>query len=129
MEALNRQLPKKIFWPVGLRAKYRCEYCGFDVLTCAQAYRCASWDHILPKSPYRSLRHAFGNLALACSSCHALKGCFDPGKEEERTSWAGKTDLADVERVMLIQRVRDYLKPMCENFDDALRSARSLVRT
>jgi predicted Rdx family selenoprotein len=98
------------------------------VLGCAQAYSGGEWDHVLPRSAYPRLRDTFANIALACRSCHYLKDRFDPGGEE-KDSWGRRTDLTDVERELLIQRVRDFLKPKREKYDETIRSAQKLLRT
>jgi len=128
-KSLNRKLGKEyeLFTAVGLRADYKCEYCGIDVLSSAQAYRGAAWDHILPRECYGHL-DTFANKALVCASCHSLKGRIDPG-ETGRDSWKDKDDLTDEERAMLIQRVRALLEPMRQKQDAAIQAAQRLLRS
>jgi 5-methylcytosine-specific restriction endonuclease McrA len=125
-DVLNRRLVMKVFHPVGLRARYKCEYCGFNVLSSSQAYRGRNSDHILPKVKYPALRDSFANRALACRACHTSKGQFDPAPGEPK--WSRKHDLTEEERQMLIERVRAHLEPKRKKEDEAIRSAAQLLR-
>lgn len=125
---LNKQLgaSHEPFSSVGLRANYRCEYCGFDVLSSRQAWHGTHWDLILPKMRHPTLALNFNNYALACASCNTLKHDYDPACNEPR--WQDLIDLTDEERELLIQRVAKYILSIQESWDKTILSARQLLR-
>lgn len=84
---------------VAVRAKFKCEYCGFDFLKSSEHYRQWCWDHIVPR--YRGGGEEPDNKAAACHICNLLKGVFDP-------SDAGKNVL----RSEKIKVAQEYIRPL-----------------
>ena len=70
---------------LGLRAGFRCEYCGRDLLASVDAYDAWQNDHIHPKSSGGG--DSFDNKAVACGTCNRAKRntVLDPGSEWNRT--------------------------------------------
>ena len=84
---------------IGIRADFRCEYCGRDLLESVNSYYSWHRDHIVPQSQGGSSR--LNNRALACRTCNFnLKRRWDP-----RTT-AGKK----AGRGELIKTVQRYVR-------------------
>lgn len=78
-------LKRKFRWSedqikLGLRAKFKCEYCDKDLLLSVDNYKLWQKDHIIPLSSkienfdYES----FENLAIACRQCNInFKGKYN----------------------------------------------------
>ncbi len=56
---------------LGIRAGFRCEYCGRDLLRSVDSYDAWQIDHIHPSS--RGGGDSFDNKAVACGTCNLLK--------------------------------------------------------
>lgn len=56
---------------VALRANFKCEYCGLDLLSNITTYDLFQIDHIYPQS--KNLDDTLENLALSCKLCNTLK--------------------------------------------------------
>ena len=57
---------------LGIRARFRCEYCGRDMLASVDDYRAWETDHIVPTSkggPADNIE----NWALSCWTCNRIK--------------------------------------------------------
>ena len=68
------------------------------VSTCWRHRRCTAAqdsDHLLPQAKYPMLISTLNNYVMACTSCHKLKGRFDPGEGDERLKGLG--DISDQE--------------------------------
>ena len=64
---------------IGERARYRCEYCGLDILGSADNYKMWENDHIVPRS--QGGTDDLDNLALSCLICNQkFKGSWNPTK-------------------------------------------------
>ena len=84
---------------IGIRAGFRCEYCGRDLLESVNSYYSWQRDHIVPKSAAGS--GGLANRALACRTCNFnLKRRWDP------RSAAGK----NASRAELIKAVKRYVR-------------------
>ncbi len=65
---------------LGIRAGFRCEYCGRDLLADVESYKSWQNDHIIPLS--RGGKNEFENMAVACRTCNFnLKGRWDRRKD------------------------------------------------
>jgi hypothetical protein len=68
----------KLGWPdwmldLGIRAKFRCEYCDKDMLADVDSYDGWQKDHIVPDG-----NDDVSNLAIACKTCNFIKRNSDP---------------------------------------------------
>jgi hypothetical protein len=92
----------------GLRADFRCEYCGRDLLASVEDYF-ANWheDHIVPRSAGGS--DDSENRAVACGPCNRMKGAWNPTLVAP--AGAGREELLAVTRVHLEEvRIRKQLE-------------------
>lgn len=61
----------------GIRANFKCEYCGLDLLENEGAYLLWSQDHIKPTTA--GGEWSDDNMAIACHACNStIKGRWDP---------------------------------------------------
>lgn len=63
---------------LGIRAEFRCEYCGRDLLASVDDYKAWAQDHLIPANPKSSGPSTFENLVIACHPCNSYKGDWDP---------------------------------------------------
>ncbi len=68
---------------VGVRAGFRCEYCGQDLIGSLNEFFSWERDHVIPKSGYDGHEDDVTNLALACHTCNSLKSTYDPREGAE----------------------------------------------
>ena len=75
---------EQIEW--GIRAGFRCEYCGRDLLASVDDYDACQADHVYPQSKGGS--NADLNRAISCKTCNFMKRDWvahaEPQTEEER---------------------------------------------
>ena len=84
---------------LGIRAGFRCEYCGKDFLRSTDDWYSWQRDHIVPRAKGGSDRTS--NKAVACYTCNfRLKGGYDPRED------AG----AGASRAALVAAVRRYVR-------------------
>ena len=60
----------------GIRAGFRCEYCGRDLLASLNDYKSWQQDHLVPESLGGA--NTFDNMVVACHPCNAYKSDWDP---------------------------------------------------
>jgi CRISPR/Cas system Type II protein with McrA/HNH and RuvC-like nuclease domain len=63
---------------VAIRAKFKCEYCGLDLITDEYTYELFQIDHIYPQSKVDL--ELFNNYALSCRLCNRLKRNHEYGE-------------------------------------------------
>lgn len=88
----------------GIRAGFKCEYCGRDLLASLDDYKAWAQDHIVPRS--RGGANTLDNMAVSCHPCNsAYKKDWDP----RSVTGAGATRGALIEatRLMIAQRRAD----------------------
>jgi len=82
---------EQIDW--GIRAGFKCEYCGRDLLASVDDFDSWHTDHIYPQSkqtePVQEVKDGL-NIAIACKTCNFMKraevfGKQPPTSEEERS--------------------------------------------
>lgn len=62
---------------IGLRAQFRCEYCGLDFYASPENYKQWEREHIVPLT--KGGTESFDNLAAACRTCnYCFKRSWDP---------------------------------------------------
>ncbi len=90
----KRELTGPLSWSpeslaLGIRAGFRCEYCGRDLLASVDAYDTWQTDHIHPTS--RGGDDSIDNKAVACGTCNRLKRhtVLDLGPESSREQMIG----------------------------------------
>ena len=71
----------------GVRAEFKCEYCGLDLLASVENYKLWQLDHIVPKKLIEEIHgnpENIENLAIACKACnYDFKWRFDPRQTAE----------------------------------------------
>lgn len=107
-EIVTEEIQKQLGWGPqnaqgGVRAGFRCEYCGKDLLSSLDEYDAWQIDHIVPKSAGGS--EELANIALACRTCNHFKHSYAPigSTRDER--------IADAKRYVLDRR-RDKLREL-----------------
>lgn len=82
-----------------IRANFRCEYCGRDLLASLDDYKAWAQDHVVPQK--RCGASGDGNMAVACHPCNsAYKKAWDPrtaagdGASREKLNEAARTMIA-----------------------------------
>lgn len=73
---------------VGVKARFRCEYCDRDLLASIEDYDSWQLDHIVPSSQHGA--DDIPNKALCCKTCNFMKSTFAPvgATREERLASA-----------------------------------------
>jgi len=81
---------------LGIRAHFRCEYCGRYLLRSVDDYDAWQIDHIAPKSGDVDVDDDCDNLAIACKTCNFMKRDWKPdpsalstGSREEKIQVIG----------------------------------------
>jgi 5-methylcytosine-specific restriction endonuclease McrA len=110
------------------------------------SFKANAHDHILPKSKYKNLyteeetryyqgnewlRHTgreYSNLALSCTRCNTQKSSWDPNGEGPLVP-LDVEDISLEQRAVLIERVRQYLRPRWARDEAELEIARRWAAT
>lgn len=83
---------------IGIRANFRCEYCGKDLLKSIANYKEWQEDHIVPLS--KGGKDTLDNIALSCRFCNVvLKKRWSPLEKNAKK----------MSREELIQEVKKHL--------------------
>lgn len=100
---------------IGLRAKFRCEYCGKYLLENIESYKEWQEDHIIPLS--KGGKDEIDNIALSCRFCNmVLKKKWNPNEDEKKLT-----------RQQLIMRVIKHLEEVKKIENDKLEIFRSII--
>lgn len=84
---------------LGIRANFKCEYCGKDLLASVENYKEWNFDHIIPKK--HGGTDDDENIAVACRTCNvSVKSRWNPAEHI-----TGKPT-----RAKLISETREYIK-------------------
>ncbi len=110
---------------IWLQSRCICEYCKVDLLRDPQTYRGAESDHILPQSLYPRLILDLSNYAMACASCHKLKGRLDVGRDAPGLKEVDS--LPPALRASLIGKVKAELESLRRQQDVQLETIRELL--
>jgi len=81
---------------VGLRADFKCEYCGKSLLESYEHYDQWQVDHIIPNGD-----NNLENLALSCKLCNFVKRQTDPSSQTDKLD---RESLISVAREIISQR-------------------------
>lgn len=132
MDELLGEMTSKYRWSIETfeltaRAKFRCEYCGRDILETFDLYRFSQTDHLLPRSRYPQLLKEETNLVVACHSCNNLKSTWDPNSKEPIVAKDVKK-LAEAERATLISRTKTHLEELRRAKGEEFEAMRKLIR-
>ena len=83
---------------LGLRAEFKCEYCGKNLLASVDNYKEWQVDHIVPLS--KGGTDDFDNLALSCRTCNVcLKNKWNPLQDSNEK----------LNREQLIKKTKEYI--------------------
>ncbi len=84
---------------VGVRARFKCEYCDKDLLASVDVYE-YHWeqDHVIPDSSGGASE--FENFAFSCRTCNQLKDDWNPAA----------TAPPDAKRADLVRVARGYVQ-------------------
>lgn len=104
---------------LGLRAKFKCEYCGKDLLKNIDDYKLWQVDHIRPKSKQGNDDCNIddcNNLAISCRQCNVnfKSNYFPMNKNTENMS---RQELIDVFKKYIIERRRNASMELSEMRD------------
>lgn len=99
----KRILVKELGWPewmveLGIRAKFRCEYCNKYMLSDIDTYDGWQKDHIIPGGD-----EDLSNLAIACKTCNFVKRHSNP---QHRSSGDDRESLLAAAREIVNERRR-----------------------
>jgi hypothetical protein len=110
------------------RARYKCEYCGLDLLQSVQAYKQFQIDHIVPKKKIADPDNYY-NVALACRHCNwDLKGRWDPRNGVDAASLEALEALEPAaRRLRLIEVVKARVPEMSSGFARDLEETRRIT--
>lgn len=104
-----------------VRADFKCEYCGLNLLTDAQHYKLWQLDHIVPRKLMMQAGRDpedLDNLAIACKPCNFdFKWRFDP-----RAAAGAKAD-----RAALIKAAKAEIERRKQVCDDELARVREII--
>ncbi len=96
-----------------VKARGRCEYCGYDLLRDRQGYASATVDHLLPKGTYgENVAEHPNNWVLSCSCCNSTKGKYDVLEQGEDAN-----DMVENKREVLIHRAKKYISGKMPEYD------------
>ena len=122
-DAARKVLMNELSWPefmieIGIRADFRCEYCGRDLLRDIDAYESLQKDHIVPRRD-----DGVDNLAVSCKTCNFLKRRTDPSIGLDDSD---RTALVKAARSIVQERRRAKQSILNRTLDavDAIRSSR-----
>jgi len=73
-----RQMGCSAHVEIWVRHRFKCAYCGEDLLKDVVRLQSAQLDHLLPKNEYPAFKDEQENLVLACFACNQWKRTFDP---------------------------------------------------
>jgi 5-methylcytosine-specific restriction endonuclease McrA len=125
MESIKKELAEKYEWApwqikAGIRAKFKCEYCGKDLLESVDNY---FWiwqiDHIKPTSKggdddYDKEQE---NLAVSCLTCNYIK-----------SDWWDESILDSESRDDKVEHAKSYIKAKREEKAAFLDRMKGLIR-
>lgn len=112
---------------VWIRDKFRCVYCGEDLLKDRIRMTSDQLDHLLPKSKYKEYAALPANLVLSCFTCNQIKRNFDPLAKlpEVRAKISPKT--FEAYQSTLIEECQHFLKSLLKVKDDILAGSIAIV--
>ena len=113
---------------IWVRDGFHCVYCNTYLLADRIRISSAQFDHILPKSEYKTYADLEDNLVLSCYCCNQIKRNWDPFSKCDASI---KSDLSRENftqyRDQLIEKCREYLKEFLEKKDGILNNSISTI--
>ena len=108
---------------LGIRAQFRCEYCGRYLLRSVDDYDTWQIDHIIPKAKCgKDVKDHCNNLAIACKTCNFLKRDWVPD------SWVpGSSPENPGARKKSIQVIRAHIQELRNDKEGQLQRIRGLA--
>lgn len=106
-------LPFLMAWLSARESDYsvKCAYCGLPLLSPeSNSLAHGTIDHLLPKKTYPQLAAAQSNAVPCCHRCNALKGRWDPNKEDPVYSNEDGGELNPHQREELKKRALNHVK-------------------
>jgi 5-methylcytosine-specific restriction endonuclease McrA len=102
-----------LWWPVALRAKLRCEYCGWDGSKDERILSSFVKEHIIPWT--HDGEEELSNLAWSCSWCNGAKGSWNPAEGMAEGSYT-REELIEKVKIHLGENKRTYYLRLQEAF-------------
>jgi len=101
---------------IGIRANFKCEYCGKNLINTLSNYTEWQEDHIIPLS--KGGQDHINNIALSCRFCNiTLKSRWNPVEN------AGEKN----SRNELIEKVKEYIKTQRKLKSKKLNSFKKII--
>lgn len=88
---------------LGVRAGFRCEYCGRDLLASVDDYDAWQREHVIP--PSKGGGDDLENLAVSCKTCNFLKRDFVPEGDDRHARVMSATKHIQVLRAGKLEEV------------------------
>ena len=112
MEVVPMKYKRYVDDPVLVRAGFRCQYCGRDLLESLDVFLTLCRDHLVPASAGGSDHNC--NRVASCAACDRLKaGRVVNGLADARREIATQR----ASRAVWLERIRDMVRPDVPNGD------------
>lgn len=115
---------------IWVRDRFRCVYCGENLLQSRVHMSSAQLDHLLPKKKYPSYSRNPANIVLSCFCCNIIKHTYDVLADEDLSNEV-KNGLSpetfDDYRHILIERCKRTLEPFLKKRDAILEGTNKVL--
>ncbi len=101
---------------LGIRARFKCEYCGKDMFASVENYKEWTQNYIIPNS--KGGIHSEENIALACRTCgYSIKNKWNPADHIKGES----------SRAALINATREHIAQQRKNLLEEILYFKSVI--